>query len=264
MSKIRVLIHGVAGRMGQETLNAVCGATDMQPVGGVDIAVGSDSMQLPAGAGIMPLSKDLAGLISQTNPDVVVDFSNADASFGAATAAIEAGVCFVTGTSGLKDSVVRQIDKAARAAEVGIVVAPNFALGAVVLQSLVAKAAPFFDYVDIIESHHEGKIDAPSGTSIAIANAAAAAGSEFTRKDPERENLPGSMGAQVDGVGIHSLRQPGRSAHHEVVFGAQGQTLTLRHDTLDRGCYMPGVLRAIREVVNIKGLVLGLDKILGV
>ena len=155
------------------------------------------------------------------------------------------------------------MDEKARAKGVGVVVAPNFALGAVVLQSLVQKAAPFFDYVDIIESHHEAKIDAPSGTSIAIAQAAAD-GREFVRKDPERENLPGSMGAQVGGVGIHTLRQPGRSAHHEVVFGAQGQTLTLKHDTLGRDCYMPGVLRAIREVVNIKGLVLGLDKILGI
>ena len=263
MAEVRVLIHGVAGRMGQETLKAICEAEDTQPVGGVDIVAPDNKIRLPDGSGSIPLSSDLSSLILRTKPHVVVDFSNADATVSAAHAAIEAGVCFVTGTSGLKDDAVRQMDERARAKGVGVVVAPNFALGAVVLQSLVQKAAPFFDYVDIIESHHEAKIDAPSGTSIAIARAAAE-GREFIRNEPERENLPGSMGAQVDGVGIHTLRQPGRSAHHEVVFGAQGQTLTLKHDTLGRDCYMPGVLRAIREVVNIKGLVLGLDKILGI
>ena len=263
MAEIRVLIHGVAGRMGQETLKAVCGADDLQPVGGVDIVAPDNRMPLPDGSGSIPLSSDLSTLILQTAPRVVVDFSNADAATNAALTTIDAGVCFVTGASGISDEAVRQMDERARARGVGVVVAPNFALGAVVLQSLVAKAAPFFDYVDIIEAHHEAKIDAPSGTAIAIARAAAD-GREFVRNEPERENLEGSMGAQIANVGIHSLRQPGRSAHHEVVFGAQGQTLTLRHDTLDRGCYMPGVLRAVREVVNIKGLVLGLDKILGI
>ncbi len=263
MPDIRVLVHGVAGRMGQESLNAICGADDMLPVGGVDVVAAENRMQLPDGSGSMPLSSDLPTLLLQTRPRVVVDFSKADATINAAYTTIEAGVCFVTGTSGLTDDAVRLMDERAREKGVGVVVAPNFALGAVVLQSLVKMAAPYFDYVDIIESHHEGKIDAPSGTSIAIAQAAAD-GNEFVYNQPERHNIEGSMGARVGGVGIHSLRQPGRSAHHEVVFGAQGQTLTLRHDTLGRDCYMPGVLRAIREVVNIKGLVLGLDKILGV
>ena len=263
MAEIRVLIHGVAGRMGQETLKAICEAEDTQPVGGVDIVAPDNRMQLPDGYGSIPLSSDLSSLVLQTKPHVVVDFSNADATVSAAHTTIKAGVCFVTGTSGLTDDAVRLMDERAREKSVGVVVAPNFALGAIVLQSLVQKAAPFFDYIDIIESHHEGKIDAPSGTSIAIAQAAAD-GREFVYNKPERHNIEGTMGARVDGVGIHSLRQPGRSAHHEVVFGAQGQTLTLRHDTLGRDCYMPGVLRAIREVVNIKGLVLGLDKILGI
>ena len=263
MADIKVLIHGIAGRMGQETLKAICEADFTQPVGGVDLVAPTNRMPLPDGSGAIPLSSDLPTLLLQTGARVVVDFSKADATINAAYTTIEAGVCFVTGTSGLNDEAVQLMDERARARGVGVVVVPNFALGAVVLQSLVRKAAPFFDYVDIIESHHEAKIDAPSGTSIALARAAAD-GKKFVRNEPERENLEGSMGAHVGGVGIHSLRQPGRSAHHEVVFGAQGQTLTLRHDTLGRDCYMPGVLRAIREVVNIKGLVLGLDKILGI
>ena len=263
MADIRVLVHGVAGRMGQETLKAICDSEDTQPVGGVDLVAPANRLDLPDGSGAIPFSTDLSTLILQTRPRVVVDFSRADATLQAAYTTIESGACFVTGTSGLKDDALELLGEAAQAKGVGVVVAPNFALGAVVLQSLVQKAAPYFDFVDIIESHHEAKIDAPSGTSIALAQAAAEAG-EFLRNEPERENLEGTMGAHVSGVGIHSLRQPGRSAHHEVVFGAQGQTLTLRHDTLGRDCYMPGVLHAIREVVTIKGLVLGLDKILGV
>ena len=263
MPQIKVLIHGVAGRMGQQTLNAVCDADFTLPVGGVDLVAAANRLPLPDGSGAIPLSSDLPTLLLQTAPRVVIDFSNADATIQAAYTTIEAGACFVTGTSGIPDVAIRRMDEQARAKGVGVVVAPNFALGAVVLQSLVAKAAPFFDYVDIIEAHHEAKIDAPSGTAIAIAQAAAD-GKEFVYNEPERHNIKGSMGARVGGVGIHSLRQPGRSAHHEVVFGAQGQTLTLRHDTLGRDCYMPGVLRAIQEVVNIKGLVLGLDKILGI
>jgi 4-hydroxy-tetrahydrodipicolinate reductase len=146
--------------------------------------------------------------------------------------------------------------------DIGIIVAPNFALGAVLLMHLARKAAPFFEYADIIEAHHEAKIDAPSGTALAIAKAIAQ-DKQYERNQPEKEPLPGTRGGEYNGVGIHSVRMAGRIAHHEVIFGTTGQTLILRHDTVGRDCYMPGVMRAIREVVNLKGLVVGLDKILG-
>lgn len=263
MSAIKVLIHGVTGRMGQETLKAVTGHPDMKPVGGVAIDLNTNLLELSDGSGTIPLSSDLDELLAATQPDVVVDFSNSEACVSAAHDTIKAGIHFVTGTSGLKEEDLTRIDNTAREVGVGVIVAPNFALGAIVLMSLAKKAAPFFDYVDIIEAHHEEKIDAPSGTALALAQSVAQGG-DFVHKDPQKETLKGSSGARYKGVGIHSLRQPGRSAHHDVVFGAQGQTLTLSHDTLGRDCYMPGVLRAIREVVNLKGLVLGLDKILGV
>ncbi len=263
MSTIRVLVHGATGRMGREVINALCGASDMEPVGGVCRSPKTDTLSLPDGSGDIPLSSNLEESLASTRPQVVVDFSNAEACMRAAVQTLERSIPFVTGTSGLSEDDLARLEHIAGDGGVGVIVAPNFALGAVVLMSLAQKAAPFFDYVDIIEAHHEGKIDAPSGTALALARSIADS-RDFTHNQPQKENLPGTRGGQYKGVGIHSLRQPGRSAHHEVIFGATGQTFSLRHDTLSRDCYMPGVLCAIRQVVNLKGLVLGLDKILGV
>ncbi len=265
---IKVLIHGVSGRMGKQVLAALCAAPDMQPVAAVHRTAAAPTLPLPDGSGPIPLSSNLADLLladllDSTGPQVVVDFTNREACIAAGVSSLERGIPFVTGSTGLTQADLDQLGALAGQRGVGVIVAPNFALGAVLLMSLVRKAAPFFDYVDIIESHHEGKIDAPSGTALALARAASEA-KQFTYPPPQLQTLEGTRGADHRGVGIHSLRQPGRSAHHEVVFGALGQTLTLKHDTLGRECYMPGVLRAVREVVNLKGLVLGLDTILGV
>ncbi len=263
MAAMRTLVHGVTGRMGQEVIKALCAAPDMAPVGGVCRNPAHPTLALPDGSGSVPLASDIAGLLSSAHPGAVVDFSNAEACVKAGLQTLKASIPFVTGTSGLSEKGLELLDSAALEGGVGVVVAPNFALGAVILMSLAKKAAPFFDYVDIIEAHHEQKIDAPSGTALALARAVSD-GKSFTHRDPERETLAGTAGGRHKGVGVHSIRQPGRSAHHDVIFGAPGQTLTLSHDTLSRDCYMPGVLHALRQVVNIKGLVLGLDKILGV
>ena len=263
MATIRVIVHGVLGKMGQEVLNAVSKAQDMEPVGGADRMAKASTMAVPGNGRSIPLSADLGSLLEKTKPDVVVDFTNAEGCKSAANETIRRGVRFVSGRTGLSEADISKIESMAAERKVGVVLAPNFALGAVVLMDLVRKAAPYFDYIDIIESHHEQKIDAPSGTSISIAKAAAQARKSFKRNKPEKQTLAGTMGGEHQGIGIHSLRQPGRSAHHEVVMGIQGQTLTIRHDVLGRDCYMPGVLAAVREVVNRKGLVLGLDKILG-
>ena len=172
------------------------------------------------------------------------------------------GVRMVSGSTGLTDEKMAKLSRLATDAGSGILIAPNFALGMVVLLSLVSKVAPHFEYVDIIEAHHEAKIDAPSGTALALARAMTDV-KEFCRNETKIMKLAASTGGQIKGVGVHSLRQPGRSAHHEVVFGAPGQTLTLRHDVLSRDCYMPGVLTAVRKVSDIEGLVFGLENILG-
>ena len=262
MGAISVVVQGATGRMGREVLAALCREEDLRPVGAVCRQPRGDSLPLPDGSGNVPLSTRLEQVLDAARPQVLVDFTNAETLMAAAPVAANRGINVVTGTSGLTEANLQELEGVASNRGVGIIIAPNFALGAVVLQHLAKQAAPFFDYVDIIEMHHEAKIDAPSGTAMAIARAIAA-DKTFQRNVTQKENLPGTRGGEHKGVSIHSVRLPGRSAHHEIVFGAAGQTLTLRHDTLGRDCYMPGVVMAIREVVNRKGLVVGLDKLLG-
>jgi 4-hydroxy-tetrahydrodipicolinate reductase len=207
---------------------------------------------------------DVDTAIQACRPHVMVDFTSAAASAEAARRALARGVHQVIGTTGLTDADLHQLDLLARENGAGVVVAPNFALGAVLLIHQARSLARYFDYAEIIEAHHEAKVDAPSGTALAIAQALVAGkGRPFSRPMPEREALKGSRGAEQGGVTIHSMRMPGRLAHHEVVLATEGQTLSLRHDTISRECYMPGVLTAVREVVKYRGLVLGLEKLLG-
>jgi len=262
MAAINVVVQGATGRMGHEVLNALCHEEDLRPVGAVCRQPRGDKLPLPNGSGDIPLSTSLEQMLDTTKPQVLVDFTNAETLMNSASLAASRGINVVTGTSGLTESNLETLGQVANEHGVGIIVAPNFALGAAVLQHLAKQAAPFFDYVDIVEMHHEGKIDAPSGTAMSIARAIAA-DKTFQRNVTQKENLPGTRGGEHKGVTIHSVRLPGTSAHHEIIFGAPGQTVTLRHDTLGRDCYMPGVVKAIREVVNRKGLVVGLDKLLG-
>ena len=260
MAAIRVVIHGATGKMGIETVAAVCREGDMELVGAVCRSDRGGVLATPSGD--VPLSTDLAQMLDDTRPDAMVDFTNSTACMEASHTAAARKVNLVLGSSGLNADHHAQLDALANDNGVGIIVAPNFALGAIVLKKLAEQAAPFFDYVDIVESHHEMKIDAPSGFSLALANSLAEQ-KQFRRNVTEKENLPETRGGSVNGVTVHSVRLPGRSAHHEVVFGAAGQTVTLRHDTLGRDCYMPGVVRCIRESVARPGLVVGLETVLG-
>ena len=260
MSAIRVVVNGATGKMGVETVAAVCREEDLELVGATCLS--ERGPVLNTSAGEVPLSTDLGALLDEVRPDVMVDFTNAAACMEAAMTAGGRSVHLVLGSSGLSADHLKQLDALANDNNIGIIVAPNFALGAVVLKRLAEQAAPYFDYVDIIESHHEAKIDAPSGFAMALAGSLSS-GKQFKRNQTERENLPATRGGEVGGVTVHSVRMPGRSAHHEVIFGAAGQTVTLRHDTLGRDCYMPGVVRCIRDVVSRSGLVVGLENILG-
>ena len=260
MAAIQVVVHGATGKMGVETVAAVCRESDMELVGAVCRTDRGGVLTTPSGE--VPLSIDLGQILDDTRPDMMVDFTNSTACMEAAHTAAARKINLVLGASGLNADHLAQLDALANDNGVGIIVAPNFALGAIVLKKLAEQAAPFFDYVDIVESHHEMKIDAPSGFSLALANSLAGQ-KQFSRNVTEKENLPETRGGNVNGVTVHSVRLPGRSAHHEVVFGAAGQTVTLRHDTLGRDCYMPGVVRCIREANAKPGLVVGLEKVLG-
>ena len=261
MKSIRVVVHGVVGRMGREVLNALCYEPGLEVVAGVEREVSAKELPLPDGSGVVPFSSDLGSIIERCHPDVLVDFTIAEATMGAVRIATKQGVNLVIGTTGLSSDDLSEIDSLSRAYDVGTVVAPNFALGAVLMIHLSKLAARFLDYAEIIEMHHEQKVDAPSGTALSTARAMLSArGKPFSQ--PPEQPRSSSRGEQIEGIAIHSVRLPGLLAHQEVILGAAGQTLTIRHDTISRECYMPGVILAIKEVVRRKGLIYGLDTLL--
>ena len=258
---IRVAVHGAAGRVGREVLRAIDAAPDMVLVAAFD-RIPPDALD-PLPAKVDYYTDTHAGLM-HAKADVVVDFSIAAASFPMVPLALQAGTRPVIGTTGFTEDQIAFLDAQCREHRLGGLLAPNFTIGAVLLSKLAAIAAPYFDYVDVYEEHHEMKIDAPSGTALGIAQAIHDAHPDaFAHNDPDREPLPGTRGGNFHGISVHSSRMPGRMAHHQVTFGGPGQTLTLRHDTTNRECYMPGVLLAVRRVRELDGLVVGLDRLMG-
>jgi 4-hydroxy-tetrahydrodipicolinate reductase len=259
---IRVGVVGAGGRMGQEVCRAVQAATDMALVAAIDPAhVGIDA----AGLTIVGEVNALADL----GAEVVVDFTIAEAVRHNATHYAQQRIHAVIGTSGLGDDDVTAIRDAFDGSGANVVVAANFAIGAVLLMYCAQIVAPHMSGVEVIELHHDAKRDAPSGTSLRtaalIAEARRAAGSAPLGPDPTTDFvLPGARGAEApDGIHVHSVRLPGLVAHEEIVFGAEGQSLSLRHDSYDRTSFMPGVLLAVRAVGSRPGLTMGLEPLLG-
>ncbi len=262
MKPIKVVVQGASGRVGREVINAVCREPEMQVVGAVELRVTEDHLPLPDSSGVVPFSSDLDYILTKCQPKVLVDFTTAQATMPAVRIAAKKRVNLVIGTTGLTADDIKEIEQLAIACQVGAVVAPNFALGAVVMMHLAKIAAKYFDYAEIIELHHSQKADSPSGTALATAKAMAQAkGKPFNL--PEQKKPSNSRGEPTEGVSIHSVRLPGLMAHQEVILGGPGQTLSIRHDTINRECYMPGVILAIKKVVKHKGLIYGLDKLLG-
>lgn len=259
---IKVAVQGALGQMGQEVIRAVGAASDLVLVGGCDSKASGQLLSSSDGSTI-PLFTDLDTLLASCQPDVIIDFSLAAAVQKTAETAAKAGVSLVIGTTGLAPDVLSRIESLTKEHRIGAVVAPNFALGAVIMMELGRIAARYFDWAEIIELHHEKKADAPSGTAIATARAMSAA------REVPFQSLPGdsghaSRGQKFDGVPVHSVRMPGLVASQEIILGALGQTLSIKHDTINRECFMPGVLMAVREVVKRPGqFIFGLDKLLG-
>ncbi len=262
MNPVRVAISGASGKMGREITSAVCREPGMELVGAVELQPSEDNLSLPDGSGAVPFSADLERILATCQPDVLVDFTQAQATMPAVRIAVKHGVNMVIGTTGLSTEDIDEIDRLAREHQIGAIVAPNFTIGAVLMIHMAKIAAKHFDYAEITELHHHQKADAPSGTALSTARAMAAAkGKSFFC--PEAGKVSASRGQQVDGITIHSVRLPGLVAHQEVLLGGPGQTLSIRHDTINRECYMPGIILAIREAVKRKGLVHGLDTLLG-
>ena len=264
MKPITVVVHGAMGKMGKTVINAVCQEPETRCVGAVDINVIGDRLQLPDDAGEVPLSSDLESILADEKPDVMVDFTIAKASLPAIRLAAKRKVNMVIGTTGFTVADINEIKTLAEANDIGIIMASNFTIGAVVMIHLAKIASKYFDNAEIIELHHNMKIDAPSGTALTTAKAMVKAkGKPFNRPPVEKGEPQRSRGLLDDGISIHSVRLPGLMAHQEVIFGAAGQTLTIRHDSIDRDCYMPGVMIAIKAVGNRHGLTVGLAPILG-
>ncbi len=271
-AKIPVVVNGAAGKMGREVIKAIATAEDMQLVAAVDknpAVLGQDVGEV-AGCGELeiPIVNDLeASLVMATQDQiqgVMVDFTHPSGVYDNTRAAIAYGVRPVVGTTGLTATQIHDLAEFAEKASTGALVIPNFSIGIVLLQQASLQAAKYFDHVEIIELHHNQKADAPSGTAIKTAQMLTELGKTFNPAQvEEKEEMPGAKGAVTeDNIRIHSVRLPGLIAHQEMIFGAPGQIYTLRHDTSDRSCYMPGVLLAVRKVTELKSLVYGLEKIL--
>jgi 4-hydroxy-tetrahydrodipicolinate reductase len=252
-----------AGKMGRTLLDAFDADPSTEPVAAVDKFAQADTLTLSSNAAI-PLYTDAATAIDTSKPDVIVDFTNAAWTPVLVDAALERGVKLVIGTTGLSQEWADDLARRCAETRTGAVLAANFALGAVLMMHMAKVAAPFFESAEIIELHHAQKVDAPSGTSLATARAMMAArdGRPFARNEPDETPVEGTRAGSVDGITIHSVRLPGFVAHQEVIFGAQGQTLTIRHDS-NRESYVPGVMLAVREVMSRDELVVGLDTLIG-
>ena len=261
---INVIVHGAAGKMGCEVLRALCSDAELEAAGAVDLKADRERLPLPDSSGEIPFSADLETIISQTNPDVMVDFTIQEAAMPSLRTAARHGINLVIGTTGLSSEDIDEIGKLCRQNDIGAVVAPNFSLGAILMIHMAKLAASHFDYAEIIEKHHEAKVDAPSGTALATAQAMVAArGRPFSYPALKKQSLAGTRGGQVEGISVHSVRLPGFLAHQEVILGALGQTLTIKHDSISRETFMPGVVMAIKYVVKNKGLIYGLEALLG-
>jgi len=269
---IPVVINGAVGKMGREVVKAIALAPDVTLVGAVDRNPelnGQDIGEIVGcGALEIPVTTDLQATLvmaaQERQPAVMVDFTHPDSIYENVRAAIAYGVRPVVGTTGLSTSQIQDLAEFADKASLGCLIIPNFSIGMVLLQQAAMHASQYFDHVEIIELHHNQKADAPSGTAIQTAQLLEEFGKPYNPAlVQETEKMTGARGSVTDsGIRIHSVRLPGLIAHQEVIFGAPGQLYTLRHDTSDRACYMPGVLLAIRKVIQLKNLVYGLEKIL--
>lgn len=249
--------------MGQAVVSGLCREPEVQVVGAVELQAAEDYLPLPNGSGTVPFSADLDHILTSCHPDVLVDFTVAQATMPAVRIATQHGVNLVIGTTGLTADDLAEIDRLAIAYKVGAVVAPNFTLGAILMMHLAKVAGKYLDYAEIIELHHHLKVDSPSGTALSTAKAMAAARGKPFYRPPEQGETSNSRGVGVEGVTIHSVRLPGLLGHQEILFGGLGQTLSIRHDTIGRECYIPGIMLAIKEVVKRRGLIYGLETLLG-
>ena len=247
---IKVAVCGALGKMGKEDVQAVTNCPDTELVAKIDIA----------GAEF----KTIEEAYKSCKIDILVDFTQPSSIFENAKYCLNNGIKIVIGTTGLSDEQISELKTLSREKNTGCLIAPNFSTGAVLMMMFARQASKYFDNAEIIELHHNQKKDAPSGTSIKTAAMMAEVKTDFTKDNcPETETIEGARGGNsYSNIHIHSVRMPGYIASQEVIFGSQGQIMTIRHDTMDRKCYMQGVLLAVKHVYENNDFVYGLDNIM--
>lgn len=262
---IRVMVCGAYGKMGREVLKAIHNDAQLSVVGAVDVK--SDFVDIGdligAGKTGIIVGNDLQTVINETKPQVMVDFTRPEVVMNNLRIAIKNGVCPVVGTTGLSEADLAEIRQSCAQTNVNALIAPNFSIGAILMMKLSQDAAKFFPHVEIIELHHDQKLDAPSGTALYTADLITKVRGSMQQGHPDEvEKIAGARGGDFSGIRMHSIRLPGYVAHQEVIFGGLGQTLTIRHDSISRESFMPGVVLACKHVLTANGLVYGLEEIL--
>jgi len=260
--KISVIVVGAGGRMGKEVVKLVLGDPELELAAAVGLSdAGKDAGTLVglSACGI-EVTSDLEMALVESKPDVMVDFTAPQFAYSNTALAIKHGVRPVMGTTGFTPEQIEELDKQCEERGIGGLIAPNFSIGAILMMKFAAQAAKYLPHVEIIETHGDQKLDAPSGTSIKTAEMIAANREEIRQGNPkEEEVIEGARGGYYKGFRIHSLRLPGVFAQQEVIFGGYGQSLKIRHDSYERAAYMPGVKMAIEKVMGYTGLIYGFD-----
>ena len=264
MANIRVLVIGACGKMGSEVVRAVTAAEGMAVAGAVDVAQVGEDIGRVCGVGELGVAVrgDLAAAIKESGADVCVDFTRPDVIMANLRVSVPLGVAAVVGTTGLTAAHLEELRAITQASGTPVFIAPNFAIGAVLMMQFAQQAAKYFDYAEVIEFHHEKKLDAPSGTALRTAELITASADNRLSGSAAAEDGEESRGLTIGNVRVHAVRLPGVVANQQVIFGGLGQTLTIQHDTINRESFMPGVVLAIRKVQTLSGVVVGLEEIM--
>jgi len=263
---IKIGIAGASGKMGREVIKAVLNDKETELIAAADVMnAGQDAGLIAAGKECgVKIETDLKKMLSDKKPDVMIDFTQPSSVFENIKTYINSGVKSVIGTTGLTEEQLKTVKNMTAEKNTACFIAPNFTTGAVLLMMFAKQASKYFKNAEIIELHHNQKKDAPSGTAVKTAQMMAEENPDFTFGNcPETELMQGARGAEAQGnIHIHSVRMPGYIASEEVIFGAQGQILKLAHHSMDRTCYMAGVLMAVKYVYDNNGFIYGLDNIM--
>lgn len=265
MSNVKIVIAGPRGRMGREAVKLVMDTEYFDLVAVLDHK--HDGMLLSSIEGFqncdVPIYSNIESCFQQISADVLIDLTTPEVGMLHARTALQYGVRPVVGTTGFTKEDLTELDNLCRDKELGCIIAPNFALGAVLMMKFAQMAGKYFNDIEIIELHHDQKLDAPSGTAVKTAEMIAEVREQKSQGHPnEKETIPGARGANFDGMHIHSVRLPGLIAHQQVMFGSEGQTLTIRHDSYNRASFMSGVKLAVDTVMKVDSFVYGLENIM--